>query len=91
MSKGVRHTQHLHPHSVISGTFYLSPATTPLKFEDPRLGLFMNSPMRKNLFHEIYPQPGDLVLFESWLRHEVPAHKSAQKRVSLSFNYDWKR
>ena len=32
---------------------------------------------------------GRLVLFESWLRHEVPANRDARERVSISFNYNW--
>jgi uncharacterized protein (TIGR02466 family) len=34
-------------------------------------------------------RPGQLVLFESWLRHEVAANRSAAERVSISFNYSW--
>jgi uncharacterized protein (TIGR02466 family) len=29
------------------------------------------------------------VLFESWLRHEVPMHRCDAERVSVSFNYHW--
>ena len=32
---------------------------------------------------------GQLVLFESWLRHEVPANRDARERISISFNYNW--
>jgi uncharacterized protein (TIGR02466 family) len=32
---------------------------------------------------------GKLVLFESWLRHEVPPNPVAAERVSISFNYGW--
>jgi uncharacterized protein (TIGR02466 family) len=32
---------------------------------------------------------GRLLLFESWLRHEVPPHAGAAERVSISFNYSW--
>jgi len=32
---------------------------------------------------------GQVVLFESWLRHEVPSHPTAAERVSVSFNYNW--
>ena len=34
-------------------------------------------------------EAGKLVLFESWLRHEVPANPVAGERVSISFNYNW--
>jgi len=32
---------------------------------------------------------GHVVLFESWLRHEVPAYRASGERVSVSFNYGW--
>ncbi len=32
---------------------------------------------------------GQVVLFESWLRHEVVTHPTAAERVSVSFNYNW--
>ena len=34
-------------------------------------------------------EAGNVVLFESWLRHEVPANPVAAHRVSISFNYNW--
>jgi uncharacterized protein (TIGR02466 family) len=34
-------------------------------------------------------QPGKVVLFESWLRHEVPVNRMTGRRVSISFNYNW--
>ncbi len=32
---------------------------------------------------------GHVVLFESWLRHEVAPNSVAADRVSVSFNYSW--
>jgi uncharacterized protein (TIGR02466 family) len=32
---------------------------------------------------------GDLLLFESWLRHEVPPARFSGERISISFNYGW--
>jgi uncharacterized protein (TIGR02466 family) len=32
---------------------------------------------------------GRLVLFESWLRHEVAPNPGRAERVSVSFNYGW--
>lgn len=98
MPKGSHHSGHIHPLSVISGTYYVQ---TPrqcgqFKIEDPRLGLFMGSPPRRaqapqaqKPFFAIAPQAGRLVLFESWLRHEVTANASRDLRVSISFNYEW--
>lgn len=98
MYENTHHGLHIHPLSVISGTYYVSvPAGAPaIKFEDPRLGSFMHSPPRKrghkavNRTHVEAPaKPGSLVLFESWLRHEVPLHAGKSPRVSVSFNYEW--
>lgn len=98
MPAGVTHTMHLHPLSVISGTYYVQvpPGSGDLKFEDPRLDAFMASPPRKanaraenQRFYRHKPKAGQVVLFESWMRHEVPAHNGKRDRISISFNYDW--
>ena len=98
MPAGSLHTSHLHPHSVISGTYYVEVPlrASAIKFEDPRLGLFMNAPTvkakarKENLrFFSVQPKPQDLVLFESWLKHEVPLNQSQKPRISISFNYGW--
>jgi uncharacterized protein (TIGR02466 family) len=86
------HGLHLHPVSTISGTYYLrTPAGAPgLKFEDPRLDRYMAAPPRRNGSWVTVPaRAGQLVLFESWLRHEVPMHRGTTERVSVSFNYHW--
>src|SRR3569833_2661054 len=78
MSKGAIHAPHIHPHSVISGTYYVTvpPRSGAIRFEDPRLPLMMAAPMpRANAkpanrrFVEMSPKPGMLLLWESWLRH----------------------
>ncbi len=96
MPRGAAHSLHLHPQSAVSGTYYVQtpPGSSGLKFEDPRLSRFMAAPPRlpgSSLSpHVIYPaRAGELVLFESWLRHEVPPQRAAGERVSLSFNYHW--
>jgi uncharacterized protein (TIGR02466 family) len=98
MPHRVTHGLHLHPNSVISGTYYVK---TPkgcagLKFEDPRLSRFMAAPPAQptvrpeNQRHVTYPaQAGHVLLFESWLRHEVPANPVRFERISISFNYAW--
>ena len=98
MPQQVQHGLHLHPLSCISGTYYVStpPGSSSIKFEDPRLSKFMAAPPKKskhrgaNKQYVEYPaRAGHLVLFESWLRHEVSANPS-KERVSVSFNYQWK-
>jgi uncharacterized protein (TIGR02466 family) len=98
LPRGGFHAAHIHPLSVVSGTFYVAtPAgTSALKFEDPRLGLMMAAPPRKakaaperrSFVHEA-PRPGTLLLWESWLRHEVARNTSEDERISISFNYRW--
>jgi uncharacterized protein (TIGR02466 family) len=34
-------------------------------------------------------EQGNLVLFESWLRHEVVPNPTVTERISISFNYSW--
>lgn len=90
MPKNCYHAFHAHPLSVISGTYYVSvvKGTSPLRVEDPRAPLFMASPHRK-IQQDLSPKNGDVILFESWLKHEVPPHQSNEDRISVSFNYDW--
>jgi uncharacterized protein (TIGR02466 family) len=92
------HSLHLHPLSTISGTYYVRvPAgCAGLKFEDPRLERFMAAPPRKTsaraanrAWVTLPARAGHLLLFESWLRHEVPPSRSSDERVSISFNYSW--
>ena len=92
------HTSHIHPHSVISGTTYVAmpDGASAIKFEDPRSARMMAAPMRKpdareELRNFIYvsPQVGEVLLWESWLRHEVPMNMAEEDRISVSFNYGW--
>lgn len=98
MPRGCAHSFHLHPQAVVSGTYYVKTprGCSGLKFEDPRLSRLMAAPARKagsrpeQQPHIQYPaKAGQVILFESWLRHEVPASPIEQERVSISFNYHW--
>ena len=96
LKPGGGHTAHLHPHSVVSGTLYLAlpPGARGLKLEDPRLPMMMAAPPRATdapeslrTFVELTPERGTIYLWESWLRHEVPAGPAKGDRISVSFNY----
>ena len=98
LKPGAAHSGHVHPHSVVSGTVYLRtpPGAGALRLEDPRLPMMMAAPPRRadapddlRTFVEVAPAPGDVVLWESWLRHEVTAGRARSERVSVSFNYAW--
>jgi uncharacterized protein (TIGR02466 family) len=92
------HSGHVHPNSVLSGTYYVSlpKKSAVLKLEDPRLPLMMAAPPRtadaprdQQTFIYVEPKAGTLLMWESWLRHEVPAHMGKHDRISISFNYRW--
>jgi uncharacterized protein (TIGR02466 family) len=98
MPPNVSHGLHLHPLSTISGTYYIqTPKGSPgLKLEDPRLDRFMASPPRNGSraanggsWIVLPAEAGKVLLFESWLRHEVPPNTAKSPRISISFNYNW--
>ena len=96
LKPGGGHTGHIHPHSLISGTVYVEvpPGAGALKIEDPRLQMMMAAPGRTpdapaetRPFVYLEPAPGTVLLWESWLRHEVPQGRAKAERISVSFNY----
>lgn len=98
LPQGGVHTSHIHPHSVISGTTYVTvpEGASAIKYEDPRLPMMMAAPARRKdvrpelkTFHYVQPEAGDVLLWESWLRHEVPVNLAEDERISVSFNYRW--
>lgn len=96
LKSGGQHSGHIHPNSIISGTFYVEvPAGSgTIRFEDPRLPLMMSAPPRQKdapeelrPFVTVDPRPGLLLLWESWLRHEVLPGTGRGERLSISFNF----
>lgn len=98
LKPGGGHSSHIHPHSVVSGTVYVAVPSGAggLKLEDPRLGLMMAAPPRRadapqdlQSFVTKSPEPGTILLWESWLKHEVIPGAGKGERISVSFNYRW--
>lgn len=96
LKSGGSHSGHIHPHSIISGTLYLEvPAGAgAIRFEDPRLPMLMHAPPRRSdappdtaNFVYVDPVPGQVLLWESWLRHEVMPSAARADRLSVSFNF----
>jgi len=92
---GGHHSSHIHPHSILSGTLYVEvpSGSGVIRFEDPRLPMMMAAPVRREdapeplrPFVDIAPRPGLLLLWESWLRHEVRPNGKGD-RLSISFNF----
>lgn len=95
MPEGGAHSSHIHPNAVLSGTFYVAvpPGSGPIVYEDPRLGFMMAAPPKQAKAPRAFrthvsfnPEPGTLMLWESWLRHEVPLNRAEGHRISVSFN-----
>jgi uncharacterized protein (TIGR02466 family) len=98
MPHQVVHGLHLHPLSTISGTYYVQTprGSSGIKFEDPRLDRMMAAPPRRadaepkqRPWFIVPAEVGNVVLFESWLRHEVAPNPVKAERISISFNYSW--
>ncbi len=95
LEPGGAHTGHIHTNSVISGTLYVDvpDGASAIRFEDPRLPMMMAAPPRRSRasahnrsFIYVQPAAGTVLLWESWLRHEVPTNMAGKDRISVSFN-----
>lgn len=96
LKSGGHHSAHIHPHSILSGTIYIEVPkdSGAIRFEDPRLPLMMAAPTRSDdasedlrTFITVEPRPGQLLMWESWLRHEVMPAATKGDRLSISFNF----
>jgi len=91
---GYSHKNHVHPNNVLSGVYYLktSPECGAIVFDDPRPQANVLLPDIKELTpfnnhtYAVVPEPGQIVMFPSWLAHRVAINRSDKERISLSFN-----
>jgi|694.fasta_scaffold33071_5 uncharacterized protein (TIGR02466 family) len=91
---------HIHPHSIISGVFYVKGFdTSPITFHHPADQLmsydFNNHLFKKNNeynseYIDLKGITGLLYLFPSWLKHGVVPHYNKDHRISISFNTQFK-
>ena len=96
LKSGGQHSGHIHPHSILSGTLYVEVPDNAgaIRFEDPRLPQMMAAPTRRSDAPEALrpfvtgaPRDGQLLLWESFLRHEVLPGTAKADRLSISFNF----
>ena len=96
LKPGGSHSGHIHPHAYLSGTVYVEvpDRASALKLEDPRLAMMMarpavsaDAPEAEQPFVYLSPAAGTVLMWESWLRHEVPPNAARSERISISFNY----
>jgi len=99
VGKDSTHLLHSHPGSIISGCFYLKTFSDspPIIFKDPRdyykyiyyRPIFnRNTPYSLLPEHVVNVEDGLLMMWPSWLEHEVPLSSSDQDRITIAFNLD---
>ena len=86
---------HDHPNSFISGVYYFTDECF-LNLCNPNYYLERNTiwiqPKRDNLWNSFYhnvkikSKQNTLILFPSWIKHEVPENQSSSDRMSMAFN-----
>jgi len=97
LDTGGRQATHNHANSFISGVVYLTPTHpeartvfmksaggTDFAFKNDHAGSIMG-PYNADKWISPAPQPGDLVLFPSYLMHAVPPNPG-ERRITMSFN-----
>ena len=52
-----------------------------------RPGVHADAPEAEKPFVYLVPAAGTVLMWESWLRHEVPPNAAKSERISVSFNY----
>src|SRR5262245_39194242 len=97
LDTGGRQAMHNHANSFISGVVYLttmhpeartvfmrSPGGTDFAFKNDHAGT-ANGPYNADKWVSPAPEPGDMVLFPSYLMHAVPPNPG-ERRITMSFN-----
>ena len=85
------HGSHNHPGSLLSGTYWPScdETSSPILLTSPTQTYQMHDRLPNQDF--IYqPQPGDMLMWPSWVEHRVHKQKKPNKpRIAISFNLDY--
>jgi len=92
------HRAHSHPNNFLSAVYYMTvpPDGNQIAFFDPRMQHYILTPAvaqsnaynSEHLFFEV--EEGMLILFPSWLVHQVPAGDGDASRISIAFNVNFK-
>jgi uncharacterized protein (TIGR02466 family) len=97
LDPGGRQAMHNHANSFISGVLYLtpthlgsrtvfmkSPGGTDFQFRNDHAGV-TSGPYNADKWISPEPEPGDLLLFPSYLLHAVPPNEG-ERRITMAFN-----
>lgn len=91
--EGDYHDSHIHPRSLISGTYYpqVSLDTSAITFEAPYTSRLMHDTLNMQfIVFDYKPEPGECLLWPSWLDHRVARQgKTDKPRIAISFNVDY--
>jgi len=87
-----RHSHDPHSGTYLSGVFYVKcpELSGSIRFYDPRPHI-SSAPDMEYLYdgkeyEEIIPQENMMLMFPSWLEHDVQMNKTNKERISISFN-----
>lgn len=100
LRRGQYNSLHLHPNATWSGVYYVTGNPPPaegegspefsgkIEFTDPRPGasatyMIENTMQRRVMFN---PGPGTMLVFPSWLQHQVHPYHGPVPRISIAFN-----
>ena len=83
--EGIMHHRHDHPFALFSGVYYVSvpPGAGDIVLYDPR-------PQHSHEDFVFTPIPGEILLFPSWLKHQVQSTIGSNPRIVFAFNIDGK-
>ncbi len=88
-----QHSSHFHGRSLVSGTYYpmTSTKSASILLEAPWMNHTMHDTIDvKQMLFEYKPDPGDLLMWPSWLNHRVePQGEIDIPRIAISFNIDY--
>jgi uncharacterized protein (TIGR02466 family) len=95
---GGEHKLHAHPNCILSGVFYLKipEGAPPIIFNDPRDHYkYIQYPIKFGNPRDMYkllpeyvinPTEGLMLMWPSWLEHQVPSSECSEERIAVAFN-----
>lgn len=94
LAPGRAHLMHSHPNNFLSGIYYVKTqaGADTVNFHDPRAQTRIIRPPVTALTADntdqvvVKVKDGTLLLFPAWLDHSVAENRSAEERISVSFN-----
>ncbi|MBW9260547.1 MAG: 2OG-Fe(II) oxygenase family protein [Candidatus Thiodiazotropha sp. (ex. Lucinisca nassula)] len=93
---GQYHSMHAHPNATWSGCYYVNgndevedqPFSGRFELIDPRPAASLNYAESSNLYGRflLNPNPGQMIVFPSWMQHQVHPYFGDGERITVAFN-----